>query len=389
MRKKICVVTGSRADYGLLYYLMRDIQKDPAFELQIIVTGAHLAHQYGLTYQKLIENGFSIDQKVEMLLASDTPNAIAKSLGLGVIGFADAFERLKPDLLLVLGDRYEIFASVQAALIYDIAIAHIHGGELTENAYDDAIRHSITKMANLHFASTEVYKKRIIQLGESPDFVFNVGAMVVDSIHNTKLFNRKELEELLEIKFDKNIFLISFYPETRSENDSIKAVDALLEALGNIKDAFLIFSKSNPDKLSEVVNDKIEKYVKMNSNRAKIFTVLGHQVYLSLVKEVDVIIGNSSSGVIEVPIMQKPSINIGDRQKGRLRLPSVINCKANSADIQAAIRVALSQEHQDVCKTFIHPFGQFGVSQRIIQEIKHFFINHSITKNFFDMVERV
>ncbi len=382
---KICVATGTRAEYGLLKPLMSLIKKDSQFELQILVTGAHLSPEFGLTYSQIEEDGFQISQKVEMLLSSDSAQGVVKSMGVAMIGFADAFELLKPDLLIILGDRYEILSLASAALIYKIPIAHLHGGEITEGAYDDAIRHSITKMSQLHFASTEEYKKRIIQLGEQPTMVHNVGAIGIDNIIQLTLLDKVELERQLEVKFSTYNFLIAFHPETLEDFPVADQFQKLLDALHKEESSFFIFTYANADTNGRVINKMIGDYVSGNPNKSAVFSSLGSQKFLSLLKFCDAIIGNSSSGIIEAPSVHTATINIGDRQKGRTQAKSVINCSTDVKEISDAIFDVKSEEFRNKLTTIENPYGKGGTAKNIINVLKQLDTKSLRTKIFFNV----
>lgn len=388
--RKICVVTGTRAEYGLLYWLMKEIQQDDALELQIIATGMHLSPEFGLTYQTIEQDGFIINEKVEILLSSDTPVGIAKSIGLGVIGFADALTRLSPTIMVVLGDRYEILAAAQAALVANIPIAHIHGGELTEGLIDEAIRHSITKMSLWHFTSTERYRKRVIQLGEAPERVFNVGAVGLDNINKLPLLNLKKFEKSINFKLGRINFLVTYHPVTLSPATSQQRIQELLRALNLYSDAHIIFTQANADTGGRVINQELEKFVSVHANRMLLVKSLGQIRYLSAIQHVDAVLGNSSSGLIEVPSFRKPTINIGDRQKGRIKALSVIDCKEDSNSIQEAIRTALSETFQRKVKTVVNPYRNGNVAERIVAYLKVLDIAEtSIMKKFHDLELRL
>lgn len=343
-RRKICVVTGSRAEYGLLYWLLKEIQADPELKLQLAVTGMHLSPEFGLTYKQIEADGFNIDAKVEMLLSSDTPLGIAKSMGLGTIGFAETFERLKPDIVVVLGDRFEILAAAQAALVARIPIAHIHGGETSEGAMDESIRHAISKMAQWHIVAAEPYRKRLIQMGEAPDRVFNFGAPGLDHLNRITWLSRTQLEESLEIQFKEPLFLITYHPVTLSDSPPEIAMHELLAALEQFHDATMIFTYPNADIGGRILIEYIDHFVARHPGSTKAFVSLGQQRYLSLMREADIIIGNSSSGLIEAPAVKKATVNIGDRQKGRIKASSVIDASEDRFAITHAINRALSKE---------------------------------------------
>lgn len=364
-KRKICVVTGSRAEYGLLYWLMRLIDEDPELELQVIVTGMHLSPEFGLTYKVIEADGFTIDDKIEMLVSSDTPAGIAKSIGLGTIGFADAFARLKPDILILLGDRFEILAAAQAALVARIPLAHIGGGDITEGAFDEAIRHSITKMAHLHFVTNESSLKRVIQLGENPQYVFNVGNPGLDYIIRTDLLDKINLEKQLGFEFREKNLLITFHPATLDEISSSKQFQELLIALEKFDDVGLIFTKPNADTGGRKLIEILEYFTQKHEN-ARVFASLGQVVYLSTINHVDAVVGNSSSGILEVPSFQKPTVNIGDRQKGRIMASSVINCRPQAEEIADAIIKAFELD----CSNIVNPYGDGNASQKILNILK-------------------
>lgn len=384
MTKKICIITGSRAEYGLLQGLMSELKNDSDFELQIVATGMHLSPDFGLTYKVIEQDGFKLDAKVEMLLASDTANGITKSVGLGVIGFADAFERLKPDMILFLGDRYEILAAATAALIANIPMAHIAGGDVTEGAFDEAIRHSLTKMSHLHFVTNEESEKRVRQLGENPQHIFNVGSPGLDFIKKTKLLSLAELEKSLDFKFQKKNLLITFHPVTLEQESSKDQFQQLLNALDKLgTEVGLIFTKPNSDTNGRVIIDLMNEYVAMRPN-SQAYTSLGQLRYLSTMSLVDVVVGNSSSGLYEAPCFKKPTVNIGDRQKGRLQAASVINCETQSAEIVKAIEAAYVLD----CKNVVSPYGDGDSSVRIKNELKKITDPKSLLKkHFFELVK--
>lgn len=384
-KRKIAVITGSRAEYGLLYWLMKDIVADPLLELQLIVTGMHLSAEFGMTYQRIEADGFSIAGKVESLLSSDTGVGIAKSVGLGVIGFADLFDQLKPDMVLVLGDRFEILAAAQAALFAKIPISHLYGGEVTEGAYDEAIRHSITKMAHLHFVAHETYRKRVIQLGELPQRVFTVGLLAFEHLKRSELLNRQALQKVLNFTFGKLIFLVTFHPTTLGIETPETEVMTLLHALDQFPQATIVFTKANADEGGRKINCLLQCYVSKHASRTILFDNLGSQKYLSVMKTADVVIGNSSSGLIEAPTLGKPTINIGDREKGRLLAPSVLSCAVNSQKIVKAIKKALSPDFKENLKQSKQFYGRGNVSQKILKVIKTVVLEKSLAKTFCDL----
>ncbi len=342
--RKICIVTGSRAEYGLLYWLMKEIQADTDLQLQVVATGMHLSPEFGLTYRIIEQDGFTLDAKVEMLLSSDTPVGVAKSVGLGVIGFADVYDRLRPDIVVVLGDRFEILAAAQAALFAMIPIAHLHGGETTEGAYDEGIRHAITKMAHWHFVAAEKYRQRVIQMGESPKRVFKVGAPGLDHLSRIDWLAREALERDLGISLSAPVFLVTYHPVTLGVTDSEQVIEQLLEALGEFPDASIVFTYPNADNGGRVIIRAIDAFVGENPARRVAAVSLGQQRYLSLMRLADIVIGNSSSGLTEAPALKKAVVNIGDRQRGRLKAASIIDAGEDAESIAIAIRQGLSAD---------------------------------------------
>lgn len=385
MSRKVCVVTGTRAEFGLLRWLMQEIQNEPEVELQVLATGMHLSPEFGLTYREIELAGFVINAKVEMLLSADTATAVTKSMGLGLISYADAYERLAPDLIVVLGDRFEIFAATAAALIAGIPVAHLHGGETTEGAFDEAIRHSITKMSHLHFVAAEDYRRRVIQLGEQPERVFLVGGLGIDAIKRIKLLDRETLEESLEFKFGPRNLLITFHPVTLEEQGSSgQQMAELLAALDELDDTHLIFTMPNADtggrELAMMVND----FVATRQN-ARVYTSLGQQRYLSCMKYVDVVVGNSSSGLAEAPSMGIATINIGDRQKGRLSAKSVINCEPTLQSMREALSTVFKPSFRSMLESATNLYGSGGASKKIVEVIKNHELSKLLKKSFFNL----
>ena len=382
---KICVSTSTRAEYGLLKPLMDNIKKDIDLELQILVTGAHLSPEFGLTYRIINEDGFTIDSKVEMLLSSDTPEGIVKSMGLGMIGFSEAFKILDPDVLVILGDRYEMLALASTALIFKIPIAHIHGGELTEGAYDDSIRHAITKMSLIHFTSTEEYRKRVIQLGEQPEFVFNVGALGMDNISKLNFLKRDELEFELGVKFARHNYQVTFHPATLESACPQDQFQLLLNAIDLQENSFFIFTKTNADTAGRIINQMIDEYVSQNPEKASAFVSLGSLKFLSLVKICDAIVGNSSSGILEAPFLLTPTINIGNRQKGRLRTGSIIDVGVSQKEIMDAFELVKSEQFKLGFNNNSNPYGDGDTVSKIIGHIRNFDRTKLNFKDFFDI----
>jgi GDP/UDP-N,N'-diacetylbacillosamine 2-epimerase (hydrolysing) len=384
--RKICVVTSSRAEYGLLYWLLKAIQADPKLELQLAVTGMHLSPLYGSTASVIEQDGFRIDARVEMLLASDTPVGIAKSIGVGTIGFAEAFERLQPDIVVILGDRFEMLAPAQAAMVARIPIAHLYGGEATEGMIDEAVRHAITKMSHLHFTSHDEYRRRVIQLGEDPSRVFNVGAIGIDSIRRLRLLNREEFESSINFKLGNRNLLITFHPVTLDEKGSAKLqFTELLAALDDLEDVKMIFTKPNADTDGHELFEMIDEYVGRKPSQRIAFTSLGQTRYLSAMQFVDGVIGNSSSGLIEVPSFHIGTINIGDRQRGRVRAASVIECDPTKAAIAKALKKLFSESFRKSLLTVVSPYGEGGVAEKITQVLASASLEGILKKRFYNV----
>jgi GDP/UDP-N,N'-diacetylbacillosamine 2-epimerase (hydrolysing) len=365
---KIAVVTGSRAEYGLLKNLMHAIKDDCELELQVIVTGMHLSYEFGFTVNEIIGDNFEIDAKVEMLLSSDTPSAIVKSMGIAHISFADVYEGLSPDALLVLGDRFEILAAVSASLPFVIPIIHLHGGELTLGAFDDSIRHAITKMSHLHFTSTDSYRDRVIQMGENPISVFNVGAIGCENIRKMKLLSKKELENKIDFLFPSSCLMVTYHPVTLDADKAEDQIKNLLDALEKLGKIGIIFTKANADTSGRIINQLIDQFVIKDLDNRKAYFSMGQLNYFSSLQYVDAVVGNSSSGILEVPSFNIPTINIGDRQKGRIQATSVINCKPSKNEIYHSIKNTLNRDKEIVKNPYSKPY----TIKTIIEEIKKF-----------------
>ena len=384
-KRKICVVTGTRAECGLFYWLMKEIQADNALKLQVIVTGAHLSPEFGLTYQMIETNGFVIDEKIEMLLSSDTTVGVVKSMGVALIGFADAFARLSPDIVVVLGDRYEILAAVEAALVENIPIAHIHGGEITEGAIDDSIRHAITKMAHLHFVAAPEYRNRVIQLGEHPEHVYEVGAVGIDNIVKMPLMSLDALEQSLQFPLGKKFFLVTYHPVTVESARCSDALQNLFDALDTFPDYHILISKSNSDAGGRGINHQIDTYVATRKDRVSCHVSLGQVRYLSAMKYASAVVGNSSSGLLEAPVMKTPTVNIGARQKGRLRYPSVIDCSEETGAIADALRKVVSEEFRREWADMEIPYADGKISSRIKNILRDIPLEGLFQKRFQDL----
>ena len=382
-KRKICVVTGSRAEYGILRGLMKAIKNDPELELQVIATNQHLSKLQGETYKEIENDGFTIDYKVYMADddAPDNANSTAKAIGRGISGFADAFDALQPDLLLILGDRYEMLAVASTALIYKIPIAHLHGGEITEGAFDDAIRHAITKMSHLHFTSTEAYRKRVIQLGEQPERVFNVGALGVENVLKNDFMSKSEIEQSLNFQITDKCFLCTYHPVTLSNMSSETQVLNLLGALDEYQNYHIIFTYSNSDTNSQIIIKRIQEYVYRNAGRCMFIPSLGQRRYFSALKYMTAVIGNSSSGIIEVPSFGIPTLDIGDRQKGRIAAESVIHCGYSVEEIRGGLSQLIAYGHKQID----NPYYKEGTCSAILDIIKNYPLENIIQKHFYDI----
>jgi len=381
--RKICVVTGSRAEYGILRILMKAIKDDPELTLQVIATNQHLSKLQGETYNEIERDSFTIDYKVYMAddEAPDNANTTAKAISRGVNGFADAFDALQPDLLLILGDRYEMLAVAYTALIYKIPVAHLHGGEITEGAFDDAIRHAITKMSHLHFTSTEAYRKRVIQLGEQPERVFNVGALGVENVMKNVFISKEEIEDSLNFKLKDKCFLCTYHPVTLSNISSETQVLNLLDALDDYQDYHIIFTYSNSDTNSQIIIKRIQEYVDRNHGRCMFIKSLGQRRYFSALKYMTAVIGNSSSGIIEVPSFGIPTLDIGDRQKGRIAADSVIHSGYSTEEIKEGLARVIAYGK----KVIDNPYYKQGTCEAILDVIKTYPLNNLVQKHFYDI----
>ena len=382
--KKICFFTSTRSDYGLLLPILRLFKESDKFDLQIIVTGMHLESDYGYTYKQIEEDGFKIDFRVSNILNEDNEIGVLKSTALGVLGYAEALKILDPDLIFILGDRFEMLAAAYSSFIYGIPICHYSGGEVTEGAYDDSIRHAITKFSLIHFVTANEYRERVIQLGENPDNVFMVGGLGVEITRNLKTLNKKELEKSLSLKFLKKNILVTYHPETIGNKNIQKSFNEVLLALSQIKDTLIIFTLPNFDKNGKIIEKMINEFVNKNPN-SYVFKSLGQKRYLSLIKIVDGVLGNSSSGLTEVPAMNKGSINIGNRQNGRIKPKSVIDCNNKKESILNSIRTLYSKEFNINIKEKIKPSNDLKTSQKIFEIIqKSKFIKNNL-KKFYDL----
>jgi UDP-hydrolysing UDP-N-acetyl-D-glucosamine 2-epimerase len=383
--RKICIFTGSRAEYGLLRGVMQEIQASETLQLQILASGMHLSPEFGMTIQEIRADGFEPDETVEILLSGDTPTAICKSMGLALIGYGEGLQRLRPDMMVVLGDRFETFCMAAAAQVCQVPLAHIHGGETTEGAIDEAFRHAITKMSHLHFASCEAYRQRIIQLGEAPDRVFNVGALGVENIRRTPLMERGELAESIGFSLEKPYFLVTFHPVTLEQSTSEYQFQSLLDALNAFPEFKVIFTKANADTDGRVINRLIDEYVERHPEHCLSVTSLGMRRYLSAIKFCAAVIGNSSSGIVEAPSFKVPTVNIGDRQKGRIQADSILNCLPDANAIQQTIGHALSPAFQESLSAISNPYDRPGTCSTIVGLLEKVDIVGITQKTFHDV----
>ncbi len=383
--KRICILTATRSEYGLLKPVILKLRTLSEFDIRVAVTGAHLSPEFGLTYLEIEKDGIPIDGRIEMLLSADTPSSVTKSMGVALIGFADYFDRLRPDLLVVLGDRYETLAVCIAAMNQRIPVAHLYGGETTEGAVDESIRHAITKLSYLHFTSAEPYRQRVLRLGEHPDRVFCVGAVGIENALHQNLLRKSELEAELHFSLDVPYAVITFHPVTLEEHSAKEQTTELLEALRAFPDMKFIFTKANADADGRIINSSIDAFVAANQNAA-VYTSLGSGLYLSALKYCHMVIGNSSSGLIEAPSFGIPSVNIGDRQKGRLQAAGTINCRPCRDDIEQAVRLALTPEFRELAAAAVNPYGDGNTSGKIVSVLREFLLEDRIhiKKSFYD-----
>ncbi len=383
-KRRICIVTGSRAEYGLLFWLMKEIEIDKDLELQIIVTGMHLSSEFGLTYKE-IEKSFKIHKKIDMLLSSDNSLGISRSMSLALSSFSKAFNDLKPDIVVVLGDRYEIFSAVSASMICKIPVAHLHGGEATEGLIDESIRHCITKMSHLHFTAAAEYSKRVIQLGEDPSKVFNVGGFGIENIKKLKLLNKREFEKTINFKLNSKNILVTFHPVTLENNTSKEQFQELINSIDDLENTNIIFTKTNSDPDGKIINSMIDDYTFNNSNKSIGIASLGQLNYLSALQYIDFIIGNSSSGLTEAPSFKIGTINIGDRQRGRINAKSVVNCLPIKKSIKAAINKIYSNEFQKLLENVKNPYGDGYASKKVLNVLKSINLEGILKKKFFNI----
>lgn len=383
--RRVAVVTGSRADYGLLYWLIHDLHHAPDFELQLVVSGMHLMPRFGHTLDAIKRDGFPIAATVDLAVESDTPHAMARAIGTGTAGFADAFAKLAPDLVVILGDRFEALAAATAAFAERLPIAHVHGGEVTEGALDEGFRHAITKLSALHFTAAQPYRRRVIQMGEPPDRVFNVGAPGLEHLVRTPLLTRAELERALDFSLGEVAFLVTFHPATLDEGDPVDQCRELLAALDAFPEAQIVITLPNADPGGRAIIPLLEEYARSHPQRCRLFASLGQQRYLSLLRCVHAVVGNSSSGVIEAPSAGCATVNVGDRQRGRLRAASVIDCAPRRADIEAALRRALDPSFRAGLARVHNPYGDGAVADRILTVLRQVALPTLLRKPFYDV----
>lgn len=385
MKRTICVVTGSRSEYGLLKPLLNEIRSDPKLRLQIIATGMHLSRKHGLTYKDILKDGYHINEKIEIFRGSDTSDDITKAMGLGLIRFGDAYKRLKPDVVAVLGDRFEILSAIIPAFVNNIPVAHMSGGEVTQGALDDAFRHCITKMSHIHFTNAPEYRKRVIQLGESPKNVFCVGEVGLDNIRTLKLLSKPELEKAMGFKFGKRNLLVTFHPVTVENDTKGKQFKNILRALDELDDTHIIFTKANADPNGKVINRLIDNYVAENPAKAVAFVSMGQLRYMSAIKYVDGVVGNSSSGLVEVASYKKGAVNIGNRQTGRIKPRNVIDCAPQANSIRAAFKKLYSSKFQSSLRFVKNPYGDGKAAKRIVRVLRSIDLRNITKKKFHDV----
>ncbi|HHQ4555433.1 UDP-N-acetylglucosamine 2-epimerase [Aeromonas veronii] len=384
--RKICVITATRAEYGLLKCLLEDIQDDPALELQIISTGSHLSPEFGYTYKQIIDDGFQVNKKIEILLSSDTPVGVSKSMGLAQISFAEALDELQPDIVVVLGDRYELIPIVTAANIARIPVAHLSGGELTEGAIDELIRHAITKLSQLHFTAMDQYTNRVIQMGELPERVFTVGEVGLDNLLRMQLMSREEFETSIGQPLKARNLLFTYHPETTQEIAEVERdFQQILAALEQLENTLIIFTKANADVGGRLINKMLDEYVAEHVDQAVVFTSLGQLRYLSALQYVDAVVGNSSSGIVEAPSFKVATINLGNRQKGRVRAASILDVPVDTAQLVAAFQTIDTTEFKIMLKEVVNPYGNGNSSRLVVDALKQVDLASLKTKHFYDI----
>lgn len=385
MVKRACVVTATRAEYGLLRPLMQEFKNSADYQLQLVVSGTHLSPEFGLTWQAIESDGFEIDEQIDMLLSGDTACAAAKSLGLMCIGLADALRRLKPDFIVVLGDRYETVGVASTAMLFNIPVVHLYGGEITKGAVDDAYRHAITKLSHLHFTSTEEYRQRVIQMGENCAHVFNTGAIGVDNIRTLSLLSRDELAKSLGIDLTESYFVVTYHPATAVESDAVAEIDALIMALLSVENTQVVITLSNADVGGRSINQHIQQWVARYPDRLHAFASLGQLRYLSAIRHSLGVIGNSSSGIVEAPSLQVGTLNIGARQEGRIQAASVLNCATDELSIRDGLRKLASAPFQAGLVSIQNPYGDGYSVGRMMAVLRDVDFKRLVKKDFFDL----
>jgi len=383
VNRKICVVTGTRAEYGLLHRLLLILKNDPQIELQLVVTGSHLSPSHGMTVNEIEGDGFIPVAKLSVDLSDDSKLATVKAMADVTSQIAETLSSLEPDVVVLLGDRYEILATAQAALILDIPVAHIHGGEITSGAFDDNIRHAITKISSMHFVAAEEYARRVVQLGEQPSSVFNVGSLGVENALASKLLNKSDLSKALNVELESPILLVTYHPTTRSTMSVTEEIDQVLSALENFSYCTIVFTGVNADPGNAEVSTRIAKFVQRDTRLRSLHASLGQHKYLSLLNLCDAVIGNSSSGIIEAPAFGKPTVNIGNRQDGRLRASSIIDVGVAKQEMQTAIETALSPTWRERCAKTVSSYKSSNTAQLIADTLKNAELN--LHKTFFDI----
>ncbi|MBU0995461.1 MAG: UDP-N-acetylglucosamine 2-epimerase (hydrolyzing) [Proteobacteria bacterium] len=385
MKKKICVFTGTRAEYGLLKRLLDDIKKDPDLCLQIVVSGTHLSREHGFTLSHIEADGFCADEKIDILMGADSSSGICKSIGLGLISYSDALKRLEPDMIVLLGDRFETFAMAATAMIMRVPIAHLHGGETTQGAIDEPMRHAITKMSQLHFTSTEEYRKRVIQLGENPDRVVNVGAIGTENIRKLDLMDKNTFEKKINFSLGIQSVLVTFHPVTLEKDTAGEQFGMVLNVLDEFDRLKIIFTKANADEGGMIINRMIDAYAEKRKEKAIAFASMGQRLYLSAMKHVNAVVGNSSSGIIETPSFKMPTVNIGDRQKGRIRAKNTIDCAVSEQAIRRALKTALSDTFVKSIQDLVNPYEKKDTVKTILKRLKDQDLTHILKKEFYDL----
>ena len=384
MKRKICVVSTSRADYGLLFWLLKEIEKSRFLELSLLLSGSHLEERLGLTYKE-VQRDFKHFYKVPLGLENDDETALCSAFSAGVAGFSKVLEQTQPDIMVLLGDRYEMLSAGIAGMLRAVPLAHIHGGESTQGAIDEGIRHALTKMSHIHFCATSLYKRRIIQLGENPARVYNVGGLGVENIKRLELLSKKDFENSLGFRLGKKNILVTFHPQTIEKKSASKQFSQILNALDSLKDTHFIFTGANADNGGKIINEMAQSYCFKNPEKAIFAISLGQLRYLSAIKHADIVLGNSSSGICEAPSLKKATINIGNRQKGRIKAPSIIDAKCDKSAILKAIKKAYSKDFQAKLKSVKNPYGSGFASKKIIKVLENIKLNGILKKKFYDL----